>query len=401
MNGERDALLTQPKLADLRTKLNRVLERRDELFPKRDPQNTVAMEHLTTAYAEAVKVLARSESGWTPDKSRVQDALMLVESPVFICGYKKSGTTFLASLLDGHPHMTVLPGDSRMVHRIRTLHHRPYTQRVSEQHTYWLTRLINPRGQKPFWFLGTDNRPYLDFSHYLTYWLDKLPMEDRSLFLAVVLSLYCANPHRASPGIWVEKTTGNEARVPTILDLFPQARFVHIVRNPMAVLAAIKRLHHHRNRRWSQGALGAAQYILSRLLWRASGRRIRVSVPEGVLSSCLNLYRSMHLGCTNQTRLGENRYYVIRYEDIVTHSQKEMQALAQFLHIPWDPSLLIPTSNGKPTASNSMYEDRRPERGQILSQISTRWKEELNRSELRIIRICLRNVSKEWGYSLQ
>ena len=39
------------------------------------------------------------------------------ESPVFICGHRKTGTTLLLALLDGHPELSVYPVDSSFFYR--------------------------------------------------------------------------------------------------------------------------------------------------------------------------------------------------------------------------------------------------------------------------------------------
>jgi len=390
------------QLEQIRSQLAPILKERDDLFPKRDPQNTARMNELVGAYVDAVTRIQRSESNWSPDETLIREAASMAERPAFICGYMKSGTTFLTSLLDGHPEVTALPGDSRMVYRIRTRRDVEYTQRIRQQRDYWLGRFINPRGQKPFWFLGTDDRAYVEFAHYLSHWLDHLPQRDRSPFLAVVLTLHCANPARASqPKIWVEKTTGNEMRVSEILKLFPAARFIHIVRDPMALAASVKRFYRHRGREWHQGLPGAMRYILAKVAWRVSGRRTRISVSKGPLPVTLDMYRSFRAAAVNQDQLGPERYHVLRYEDLITDPEAETRKLASFLEVEWDASLLTPTSNGRPTASNSMYDDRRPARGQILTQRSKRWRKELSRYEQRIIRFGLRRIAKKWGYDLE
>jgi hypothetical protein len=356
--------------------LNQILEQRDRLFPKRDPQNTAAMREAMTAYANALRNVQRP--GWKPEEALTKKAKKIAENAVFVCGYMKSGTTLLLELLDGHPELIVMPGDSHMIrfiegraalyNKVASQSNTPYTGRLKDWDTYWVSRLVNPTGQKPFWILGDKERPYLDFLLYLNYWLEHLPPSDRSPFLAVVLAFYCANPRRAaSPKLWVAKTPGNEERVGQILDLFPSARFVHIVRDPRPNMASLKRLYEIRG--WA---------------WKA----------ESVASSVRN---AMETGLLNQECLGKDKYHRLRYEDLVTNPEVEMRKVALFLGITIDEVLLCPTVNSLPAKCNSMYKDRQI-RGKILATLSDKWRNELDPYEQEAILAILYPAAKRLGY---
>jgi hypothetical protein len=234
---------------------------------------------------------------------------------------------------------------------------------------HWMAVLVNPYGQRPFWFLGDDPEPYRDFLHALAHWRRVLPADARREFLAAVLALHCVNPRRARrPRAWVEKTPGNEARVEALLALFPRARFLHVVREPRANLASIKQLVRYRGWRWRAPMT----------IWR--------------------LRRSLAAAHANRRRLPPDRYHVVRYEDLVTDPRGVMAGVAAFIAVGWDDCLLTATSNGVPLTSNSMYEDRRVS-GAILSAVDERWRRELSVSERALAAMLLRSAGRGHGYA--
>jgi hypothetical protein len=355
--------MTAPDLLALRARLDVLLGERDRLFPRRDPANTMAVREAIASWATAM----RQAQGppWRPDPAREAQALAFAEAAVFVGGAMKSGTTLLVGLLDGHPELTVLPGDS---HMLTLLARERFGLDDAEVAAYWMAVLVNPYGQRPFWFLGDAPEPYRDFLQALAHWRRVLPAAARREFLSAVLALHCVNPRPArQPRAWVEKTPGNEARVAALLALFPRARFLHVVREPRANLASIKQLIRHRGWRWRAPMV----------IWR--------------------LRRSLAVAHVNRRRLAPDRYHVVRYEDLVTDARRVMAGVAAFIGVGWDDCLLTATSNGVPLTSNSMYEDRRVS-GAILSAVDERWRQELSGSEQALAALLLRSAARGHGY---
>jgi hypothetical protein len=357
---------TQRELEDIHLNLNQMLEERDKLFPIRDPQNTKNTREILIAYINALKSV--KNPNWKPDSKLIELAKKIFENCVFICGYMKSGTTLLLELLDGHQELIVMPGDSRMIAWITKQSNMSWMEILQGWDTHWVSRLINPTGQKPFWIMGENETPYLDFLNYLTYWLENLPQSPRSPFLAAVLAFYCANSRRATtPKLWIEKTPGNELNVDQILNFFPSARFIHIIRDPRSNIASLKRLFKLRNWNWDTEA-----YAYS-------------------------MRKSIETGFQNQERLGEDKYHILRYEDLVTNPEARIQDVARFLGIKMNKVILSPSVNGLPAKSNTMFEDRQIQ-GKILTTISDRWKTELDPQEQKMVWGILHSVANRLGY---
>jgi hypothetical protein len=339
-------------LADLSGEISELLRIRDELFPVRNPQNTQALLEAQVRYLDALQ--ERTQTPWQPDNVLVENA-DFGDRPLFICGYMKSGTTLLTCLLDSHPELVVLPGDSHFMH----LAHQFDCRTREEWIRYWVWRFVNPTGQRPFWLLGGNDR-YIEVWRYLSYWFDQLCREGvAGLLQTAPYSYYCANAKRPSrPKLWVEKTPRNERDVQQIRQLFPEARFIHIVRDPLQNLASLKKLAGFRGGRW---------------------RTVRTA---------FSLWRSFLLGLQHRRRLGANRYLFVSYDKLVTHPEETMHQVAQFLHVKWQPSLLTPTVNGLPMRANSMFKDRQVT-GVITEKSTKGWAGDLSIYEKMMVILLL------------
>src|SRR5205085_8067205 len=128
-----------------------------------------------------------------------------VESPVFILGCGRSGTTILGNLLAQHPSVTYL-------HERRPL----WTSAYPET-DIWSERAITRRGKLAF----TES--------------DVNPRKTRALRKLFALEL-----QKSRRPILVEKLPINNFRLPFIRGMFPDCRFIHIWRNGLEVARYIE-----------------------------------------------------------------------------------------------------------------------------------------------------------------
>lgn len=112
---------------------------------------------------------------------------------------------------------------------------------------------------------------------------------------------------QASKSRWVEKTPGNVGVIDRILDSWPEARIIHVIRDPRDVYASLVE-----SDKWTD----PEEYAVR---WRGTVGAGRAWFREA----------------------GERRsaYYEIRYERLVHEPHKEMQKLMAFLGERWEPGL--------------------------------------------------------------
>jgi len=290
--------------------LTLILEERDSFFPKRDPENT---KKCAQKFLEFYDGLKKIDFNFKIDQQLVETALQFSTSQIIICGSMKSGTTLLLELLDNHENIVALPGDSGLV----SLYQNKSNFSFKDWEFHWLKRFINPRGQAPFWLLGKDFKTYLNFCYYLNYFYNNLS-DSFKKFTAVPLAYFCANPNRpTSPKFWVEKNPNNEFYLNQIKQLYPNAKFINIIRNPLDNCAALKKLGQFTN--------------------------VNLNI-EKIKSNYL----------TTLNNLKDHNFHVICYENL----EQEMKKISDIFEIEFQESLFIPTSNGLKTKPNSMFSKR-------------------------------------------
>lgn len=332
-------------------RIDRLLQQRAEDFPLRlEPTWT----RLDAELGELAAIL-RERVLSAPGPPIPLDREMLAR-PVFIVGYPKSGTTLLLSLLDAHPQLVVIPGETRWFTDPEPT--------FAELHDRWIRYLINPSGQDPFWLLGSpfrDADPYLEFTRTLTALVAAHPDLDLLMLLAATFGAG-ASGARA----WVEKTPLHLVQVERIRRRFPAARFIQVVRDPRATVASIR---HYARHGWSTDLDETTAGVVAAL------EQAREGPPD----------------------LGSSVYLVVRYEDVVTTPEHELRGVMEFIGIDWANSLLRPTLAGVPVRANSAWLDRR-----VLGEIQDRSLRttELDERTLALVHARTSEPARALGYSV-
>lgn len=346
--------------------------RRDELFPRRSADNDAQVQGLTAEFVRGVNLKAETYDNTTCRslttlREFIPNYDLLKEKGLFLCGYMKCGTTLLLELLDNHPELVVLPGDGWFMGR-RYLDCEDAAVHYKRQfRDHWLARIINPTGQAPFWMFGKNTSSYLDFVNDYDTWHELLSDPRRAHMIATVLAYCSANPNRpAVPKMWVEKTPGNEFETERILSFFPEAKFLHIVRDPRENYASLKKLYKTRNWDWKL-----------------------YSIAQKIGKSCAS-------AIDNQNKFGKDRYLVLQYEKLTEDPRKALEKIVDFLDISWDEKLLIPTVNGGSAQANTMYGDRKIT-GEVRRATKDKWKSVLSPPEKRAI-LSIQKEAKKAGY---
>jgi sulfotransferase family protein len=340
------------RLADDYRRIDALLEARARDYPRRvEPvwsELLAAIDALAARLREETEPVEASLPGF-------------YEHPIFVVGHRKTGTTLVQELLDGHPQLSVLPGESN--------HFQTFSPRFTrtpevgpEAQRWWLLRLVTPSGIPPFWALGKpweeDADPYAAFTSRLLGLAAANPGRDFLGMAAVALA----------PGeriAWVEKTPGHEHRLEHIIAAYPEARFVHVVRDPRSVAAAIVRLD------------------------RATHR------PTDLVDVGLTIRRSFEAAERNRCE----RYLVLPYEDLVKDPEPVMRRIADFAGIDWADSLLTPTVGGVGATSNSAWSSRKVT-GEIEGRRLDLWRDEVGDRQAGLIAAAAGSAARRHGYEL-
>ncbi len=112
-----------------------------------------------------------------------------------------------------------------------------------------------------------------------------------------------------------EKTPGNLLHMRTLARMHPRARFIHVIRDGRAVVNSLMKVNWS-NPKTGQSLWYCASVDKAALYWAENIKQIRAQSP------------------------GPERYYELRYEDLVSSPEATMRAVLAWLDEPWDPAVL-------------------------------------------------------------
>lgn len=287
---------------------------------------------------------------------------------VFICGHRKSGTTLLANLLDGHPQLAVYPVDLVLLYAYFPDFIRKHSDAAARR-----ARLDR--------ILFADLRQRLDpallnVDAVARRFYDGLSDDDLANADNLIGRLMAAFQSVTGRGLDVTrfgvlKETSIEIYAAEILAWFPEARFVHLVRDPRDNFAAL--------------AAGVDGYY-SRM----------GEDHNRTLASLLNRARTgFRMALCNRAQFGEDRYLILRFEDLVTDPRSSMRIVADFLGIEFTPSLLTPSTLGQPSGGNAFD-------GVATFEVNTRnverWRDRIAAEDAQVIEFHLGEDMEKFGY---
>lgn len=213
--------------------------------------------------------------------------------PFFIVGSARSGTTLLRVILNAHPEVTV-PPESRFVTEL--------WRGVDEVDVTEFLAALGAHRQFRSWNLPVDEvRSQLGDAATVRY-------------AAAIEAVYAAYAARAGKTTWGDKTPRYVEQIPLLDKLFPQSRFVHLVRDGRDVALS-----------YANVPFGPKTVAKAAALW---ARRVRMGTEEG-------------------RRLGSSRYLELRYEDLVDEPEATVSGLCDFLGVAFAPQMMEYTESAE------------------------------------------------------
>lgn len=227
-------------------------------------------------------------------KRKKADAKNSLFAPIFIVGFPRSGTTMLAVLLDRHPDIAVGP-ESHFFELIKHLH---LPDRLTPPELdAWLARILAAPRIRDLELSADDVRLWLQPGS---------PVMPANIF-AAILQAYRAKRGKA---IIAEKTPQHLLELNTLLHWYPQAKAICMLRDGRDAVASMLQVPW---RSHSSARLYALQWIRYFKLIHAAQKNF----PDRVL--------------------------VIRYEDLASQPQAQLQRIGLFMGVPFDPAQLDAT----------------------------------------------------------
>ncbi|MEO0375512.1 MAG: sulfotransferase [Cyanobacteria bacterium P01_A01_bin.17] len=274
---------------------------------------------------------------------------MDTKGPIFLVGCPRSGTTLLQQMLDAHPDVAIAPETFFM-------------------ERFWLQRnRYGPLAQdSSFHQLLEDIIALPEFDEMGLSPIDfrKAAWQSERTYPAVFHLLLEQFSELSEAKVVGEKTPKHILHMEALLQFFPAARFIHIVRDPRAVATSWQQVP------WSTGSLTGDTRV-----WRRYVTKTRYCSP---------LVKSVLL--------------TLHYEQLVSQPERELHALCRFLDLEYQ-SAMMNYARRESQLVNVAREPWKANARRPLSRSSlNRWQTELSSSALLKIEAAAGSEMKYFGY---
>ncbi len=250
----------------------------------------------------------------------------LQDPPVFIIGHWRSGTTYLHELLSNDPRFCYTTLWSTLL---------PEGGLILEPMKRFLARFLP--SERPMDAIKVDmDGPYEDeaalavlypwsFFHCLHFprnaeeqYLKSIHFQGLTLqekdqwkktYLKFIKTVMFMNPGKR----FLSKNPPNTARISTLLELFPEAKFIHIYRSPYLVYLSTKKMR---------------MKVLDKLALQVASEE---EIEKQVVSNYIRLMKSFF---EQKEQIQTDRFVEIKYEDLIADPIKHIQYIYETLRIP-------------------------------------------------------------------
>jgi hypothetical protein len=269
--------------------------------------------------------------------------------PVFIVGVGRSGTTLLRLMLHHHPEIAI-PYESHFIDEYYD-HLADYGDLHDEAN---LKRLVDAILAEPLLKM---------WDHTFTTEGVQSRIRERSLsgVLNVVYEEYAAGKGKTR---WGDKSDYLD-RMYVINELFPNAQFIHIIRDGRDVARSVLKLP------WGPNDIIRAAEWWERYVW---------------------------LGRRTGRMLGKERYAEVKYEDLLESPERELRRLCQYLRLEFAPSMLEYYRD----ADQAIPEGRKAQHYNANSPVQASrafsWKREMDTCDIALFDRHAGSVLQELGY---
>jgi hypothetical protein len=268
---------------------------------------------------------------------------MTAVKPVFIGGCGRSGTTFLASLLGGHPGVVAPPEAQFLVNGLSAAQRVPADDRAAR-----FAQVVRKDWRLRLWELS-----------------DALPLNAErgspSEIMTDLVRRYAAASGKPRARVWVDHSPDNIFYGRTLLESFPHSVMVHLVRDPRAVAASVLPLD------WGPSSpRDAARWWLGRI---GAGLAVESALPDRVIR--------------------------VHYEQLVTNGADELRRICDAAGLEFDQSMTArPSIDVSPyTKSQHTLVGRRADPGRIEA-----WRSSLGGEAIAVIEAELGDTLALLGY---
>lgn len=273
--------------------------------------------------------------------------------PLFLTGMYRSGTSLVSQVLNNHPKLRVIY-DNLHFFRFYLGKYLPIRDRYADIVREAEQRLngrwgIHVPADRILERLGCN--PHLEL---------------KDVYDAIMVETFC---HGREDIRWGEKSLIQWSNIPLFLQMFPTGQTIQIIRDPRDVLASYRE---HTN-----------------------------ETPFRYLDAVFAYLHCLNWAATTGASLADDRYMLLRHEDLVTHPEETARKMCAFLRIPYDPAMFdfsgYKDQRGDPWDGGSSFGDSH----QAITPVSVgRWRSKLQPFETAFAESVLGDLLPAFGYEL-
>ena len=282
---------------------------------------------------------------------------------VFIGGCPRSGTTLLQRMLDAHPQLAVANDTHFIPRALRHTSKHLYRAALRGQQIELTDTLArNVREYHRFYRLGISSCEFENAVNQSTTYRD------------LVVALFDAFAAQRNKPMAGEKTPDYIRYVPLLHEMFPTAKFIHIVRDGRDVALSLLN--------WAQPDKGPG-----RLEWWPQ---------DPIATSALWWKRfagvELEPGDWNTT---------IRYEDLLDGAEKALEKVAELLRLPFDSAMLeFHHRNPDDPNRNVSVNGSAKSRWLPVTRGLRDWRKQMSEEDVAVFELLAGDLLEQYGYEL-
>lgn len=271
-------------------------------------------------------------------------------NPVFVSGTNRSGTTLMYALLATHPNLSMV----RRTDMWRYFYGRFGDLSQPENFEHCLRTMLS---YKRIVNLKPDPERIRQ-----EFW------QGEASYGRLFALIHQHNAERSGKTRWGDKSLHTEEYADQIFSEFPQARIIHVIRDPRDRYASVvKRLN-------------------------ATSRRIGVDTVKWLASVRI---------ARKAAERYPDRFMIVRYETLAQQPEETLQLVCDFIGEPYTPEMLTMSGARRyhEAGANTSYEKVKP--GVISTRSIGRFRQVISAWEIAFIQTFARRTMAEFGYELE
>ena len=281
--------------------------------------------------------------------------MTISNNPIFIVGAPRSGTTLLQYMLRSHPNISLPTGESHFIIPL----YRDAKNFGDLKKAENIRRVLEAMYEKSADFLDTD-------IHGIKFDIDRLTTElfneGKNSIPDIISALFEKNALGDNKQRWGDKTPYYVLHMKTLLEMFPSAQFIHLIRDGRdCALSMFERKHDF----CVYNTFFAAKYWE---IYIDGGRRIG-------------------------KELGDKIYHEVRYEDLLDAPEDTLRRICAFLGEPFSDNVLNFKKSGSagktPLLQKSVQKDNQ-----------AKWRSKMSSRQIATFEGAVGDTLKALGYPL-